>query len=91
MRSLARIILVVATAAVLLVPAGRTRAAIPPGRLAVGDSVMLGAKGELVARGFRVNAIVSRQFRDAVSLVERLKAGGGSAARWSSTSAPTGS
>ena len=76
MRSLARIILIVATAAVLLVPAGRIRAAIPPGRLAIGDSVMLGAKGELVARGFRVNAIVSRQFRDAVPLVERLKAGG---------------
>ena len=66
MRSLARIILIVATAAVLLVPVGRTRAAIPLGRLAIGDSVMLGAKGDLVARGFRVNATVSRQFRDAV-------------------------
>jgi len=57
----------------LATPAG---AAIPFGRLAVGDSVMLGAKGELVARGFRVNATVSRQFRDAVPLVERLKAEG---------------
>ena len=76
MRSLARIILIVATSAVRLVPARRTRAAIPPGRLAIGDSVMLGAKGELVARGFRVNATVSRQFRDAVPLVERLKAEG---------------
>ena len=47
---------------------------IPPGHLAIGDSVMLGAKDELVARGFRVNAIVSRQFRDAVPLVEQLKA-----------------
>jgi hypothetical protein len=51
-------------------------AAIPPGRLAIGDSVMLGAKDELMAKGFRVNAVVSRQFRDAVPLVERLKAAG---------------
>jgi hypothetical protein len=51
-------------------------AAIPPGHLAIGDSVMLGAKGELVARGFRVNATVSRQFRDAVPIVEQLKAAG---------------
>ena len=54
-------------------PAG---ALIPSGRLAIGDSVMLGAKEELVARGFRVNAAVSRQFRDAVPLVERLKSTG---------------
>lgn len=51
-------------------------AAIPPGRLAIGDSVMLGAKEELRGRGIRVNAAVSRQFRDAVPLVERLKAAG---------------
>jgi hypothetical protein len=51
-------------------------AAIPPGRLGIGDSVMLGAKEELSARGFRVNAAVSRQFRDAVPLVERIKAAG---------------
>jgi hypothetical protein len=49
---------------------------IPPGRLAIGDSVMLGAKEELTARGFRVNASVSRQFRDAVPLVRRLKEAG---------------
>lgn len=51
-------------------------ARIPPGRLAIGDSVMLGAKDELVARGSRVNATVSRQFRDAVPIVEQLKAAG---------------
>ena len=51
-------------------------AAIPPGRLAIGDSVMLGARDELTARGIRVNAVVSRQFRDAVPLVEQLKAAG---------------
>jgi hypothetical protein len=51
-------------------------AAIPAGRLAIGDSVMVGAKEELTARGFRVNASVSRQFRDAVPLVRRLKEAG---------------
>jgi hypothetical protein len=54
-------------------PAG---AVIPSGRLAIGDSVMLGAKDELLARGFRVNAAVSRQFRDAVPFVEQMKAAG---------------
>ena len=50
--------------------------AIPPGRYALGDSVMLAAKEELTARGIRVNATISRQFRDAVPLVRRLKADG---------------
>ncbi|HYY07001.1 MAG TPA: hypothetical protein VFA25_00200 [Actinomycetota bacterium] len=54
-------------------PAG---AAIPAGRYAIGDSVMLGARDDLVARGFRVNAHVSRQFRDAVGIVQNLKAAG---------------
>jgi hypothetical protein len=54
-------------------PAG---AAIPAGRFAIGDSVMLAAKEELTAREFRVNASVSRQFRDAVPLVERIKEAG---------------
>jgi hypothetical protein len=49
---------------------------IPPGRVAIGDSVMLGAKEELNARGIKVNAVVSRQFRDAVPTVEQLKAAG---------------
>ena len=51
-------------------------AGIPPGRYAIGDSVMLGAREELMARGIRVNAIVSRQFRDAVPLVRQLRAAG---------------
>jgi hypothetical protein len=39
---------------------------IRAGRLGIGDSVMLGAKDELHARGFRVvDAVVSRQFYDA--------------------------
>lgn len=49
-------------------------AGIPPGRYAIGDSVMLGARIQLVARGFRVNAEVSRQFRDAPALVRQLVA-----------------
>ena len=55
---------------------GPAAAVIPPGRYAIGDSVMLGAKDELNGRGIKVNAVVSRQFRDAVPLVEQLKAAG---------------
>lgn len=56
--------------------AGPARAGIPQGRYAIGDSVMLGARTQLIARGFRVNAEVSRQFRDAPRLVRQLAAGG---------------
>ena len=76
MRTPARSAAVVATCALLLVPSDPTRAAIPPGRYAIGDSVMLGAKEKLTARGIRVNAVVSRQFRDAVAIVQQLKANG---------------
>jgi hypothetical protein len=55
---------------------GPAFAAIPPGRYAIGDSVMLGASDELTSRGIKVNAVVSRQFRDAVPIVQRLKAAG---------------
>lgn len=51
-------------------------AAIPGGRYAIGDSVMLGAKDELQHRGFVVNAVQSRQFRDAVSIVKQKAADG---------------
>jgi hypothetical protein len=37
---------------------------------------MVGAKEELAGRGIRENASISRQFRDAVGIVERLKANG---------------
>ena len=76
MRDVARAALVFATCVLLLAPTGPVRAAIPPGRYAIGDSVMLGAKEELTARGIRVNAVVSRQFRDAVGIVRQLKANG---------------
>jgi hypothetical protein len=54
----------VAPAAVAVVPT-----AVRAGRYAIGDSVMLGAKANLTARYFRVNATVSRQFGSAKSIV----------------------
>ena len=51
-------------------------AGIPPGRYAIGDSVMLGARSALIGLGFRVSAEVSRQFDDAVHLVHHLAVGG---------------
>jgi hypothetical protein len=63
-------------AATLALSASPAFAGIPAGRYAIGDSVMLGARDALIARGFRVNAEVSRQFRDVVPLVRQLAAGG---------------
>jgi len=51
-------------------------AGIPAGRYAIGDSVMLGAKPQLQAHGFVVDAVKSRQFYQAVSIVKRKKAHG---------------
>jgi len=56
--------------------------AIPGGRYAIGDSVMLGAKDELQRRGFVVNAVQSRQFHDAVSIVRQKAADSTLVARW---------
>jgi hypothetical protein len=47
--------------------------AIPSGRYAIGDSVMLGAKPQLTNRGFIVDVKKSRQFSDAVAIVKRKK------------------
>src|SRR4249920_1995349 len=59
----ARGVAVVACVLVLLSWPQVAGAGIPPGRLGIGDSVMLGAKQALRARGFRVvDAVVSRQF-----------------------------
>jgi hypothetical protein len=66
---------VVAIGSIALTPPPAA-AGIPPGRIGVGDSVMLGAKDELVARGVRVNAIVSRQFRDVLPLLEQMRSAG---------------
>ena len=55
-------------------PAG---GAIEAGRLGIGDSVMLGAREELHARGFRiVDAVESRQFYSAASRVRYWKGAG---------------
>jgi lysophospholipase L1-like esterase len=76
MRHRAPIEVILAVSITLLAATAPSEAAIPPGRYAIGDSVMVGAREELTARGIRVNAVVSRQFRDAVGIVERLKANG---------------
>ena len=48
----------------------------PAGRYALGDSVMLGSRSRLEARGFRVSASVSRQFSAAPALLRaRIAAG----------------
>ena len=71
-----RMLIAIALAAAILLPAVPALAGIPAGRYAIGDSVMLGARQALVARGFRVNAEVSRQFDDSIRLVRDLAAGG---------------
>jgi len=73
MRRLTMFLLAFALA--LVIPAAAS-AGIPQGRYAIGDSVMLGARTQLIARGFRVNAEVSRQFRDGPHLVHHLAIGG---------------
>src|SRR6188472_2505367 len=63
-------IAVVASLVVILTATQATAGSIPVGRLGIGDSVMLGAKWELRARGFHVvDAVVSRQFVRAPALV----------------------
>jgi hypothetical protein len=49
---------------------------IPTGIAAYGDSVMLGAKAELTARGVSVDAVESRQFHSGVGLVRTAAAKG---------------
>ena len=53
-----------------------TASAVRPGTLLVGDSVMLGAKAQLVGRGRTVDAVESRQFHTGVGLVTRAVARG---------------
>ena len=62
-------------AAGLLAP-GPAASAIAGGRYAIGDSVMLGARDELRARGFVVDTEKSRQFADAVTIVRHKAASG---------------
>jgi hypothetical protein len=69
-------IVAAALAVGMLVPATVAVAGIRWGRYAIGDSVMLGARDELRARGFRMTAEVSRQFDDVVAIVRKLAAAG---------------
>ncbi len=69
-----RTLIAVAVAVSLLAIAAPAPASgIPAGRYAIGDSVMLGAKPQLRAHGFVVDAVKSRQFYEAVSIVKRKK------------------
>ena len=57
-----------------LLPGPPAAAAVRPGRLGIGDSVMLGAKVELLHQGFGiVDAVVSRQFYTIVGVVNHWK------------------
>jgi hypothetical protein len=51
-------------------------AALPRGRYAIGDSVMLGSKKLLSARSITVNATVSRQFSQAVPALAAVRRAG---------------
>ena len=73
-RIVVRVLLLALLVPPLLVEAGLVaRAAVPRGRYAIGDSVMLGARDELRARRFKVNALKSRQFADGIRVVRKLK------------------
>ncbi len=50
-----------------------TIASVPIARLALGDSVMLGAARQLTDSGFAVDAVESRQFSDGVATIQQLK------------------
>jgi hypothetical protein len=71
-----RVVLVALIVLATTLSVGVGDAAIPPVRLGIGDSVMLGAKAELNARGIRVNAAVSRQYDDGVAIVRSMAAAG---------------
>lgn len=63
-------IAITGTVLVILASTQASAGSIRAGRLGIGDSVMLGAKQELRARGFGVvDAVVSRQFYRAPALV----------------------
>jgi hypothetical protein len=74
MRRIALIALTtLAVAAFLQRPAA---ASVPPGRLGVGDSIMLSARDELLELGIEVRAKVGRRFDEGLARVRRLAAAG---------------
>lgn len=72
-RTFLRALLCVLAVPPLLVHDAEQSLAISGGRYALGDSVMLGAREDLRARGFKVNATRSRQFSDGVRVVRSLR------------------
>lgn len=62
--------------AVAVTDAGAPSERVPSGRLAIGDSVMLGARTQLRAHGIRVDAVVSRQFSAGAALIRSMAAAG---------------
>ena len=77
LRLMRRIIVLLAIAGSLVNIPMQSAFAGGPGRVGIGDSVMLGAKNELLARGFvRVDAVVSRQFYAADNEIRALRRAG---------------
>jgi hypothetical protein len=69
-----RTVLATALAVSMLAAAAPALASgIPAGRYAIGDSVMLGARSQLQAHSFVVDAVKARQFYQAVAIVKRKK------------------
>jgi hypothetical protein len=64
----------IAVLALSAVPA--SAGGIPKGKVAIGDSVMLGAKQRLRSRGIRVDATVSRQFGALPSVIKQMRRAG---------------
>ncbi len=66
--------LMIAVLALSVVPA--SAGGIPKGKVAIGDSVMLGAKRGLQRKGIRVDATVSRQFGALPSVIKQMRRAG---------------
>jgi hypothetical protein len=76
MRARRILLCVLAVTTIMSLAATPAFAGIRAGRFAVGDSVMLGARDELRARGFVVDTVESRQYEDAAPIVRRKAANG---------------
>lgn len=75
MRRLGFLALICLAMLTVLASAGPAGAA-SRGRFGFGDSVMLGARGELAARGIRIDAVVSRQFSKLPRLIRARRNAG---------------
>jgi len=75
MRTIAKGLVVLTLTFAVLASAGQA-GAVTRGRFGFGDSVMLGARGELAARGIRIDAVVSRQFSKLPRLIRARRNAG---------------